>query len=133
MPYLVYHIDEIGRRKKRNVIVLRFNRAEATSLEKHRKNIEPKRKMIIEWLSKRKIKWQPCYDVFSGHIELPYDGHIYIDLSVDKKDHTYLELCKLLENEDETPKFKGVGLWILRYSDAKKNGKFYKAAMDSCV
>ena len=133
MPYLMHHIDEIARQKKRNIIFVKFTRVETISVEKHLKKIEPRRKMIIKWLSNRKIKWQPCYDVFRGHIELPYDGHLYIELSVDKRDHTYLEFCKLLENEDETPKFKGVSLWIFRYSDGRKNRKFYKEVMDSCV
>ena len=131
MVYLIHNIDQIARQKKKNVIFVKFTPAETAAVKKRLKNIETKRKMVIDWLDKRNIHWEPCFDIFDGAIAELYEGHIHIELSVDKKDQKFLELCRFLENEDETPKFEGVSLLFLRYSDAKKNGKFYKEVMDS--
>lgn len=119
-------IDAIARRMRRDVLFIEFHRVDArgklggsvAGFEWPRLTV---RQQIIEWLDKRRIKWEPC-----GHVEVPaliisYRGQIYIDLPFDRGVSAYRELEAFLGKPNGKMRISGVRLCRLRYAAALRN------------
>lgn len=126
MVELIDHIDEIGRRVKRNVIYVAFYKEDARPAKNHLRQINPDRKLLIKWLDKNQIDWLPCYDIFIGDIVSPYAGFIFIDIPADPTDSIFSNLSRFWERKVEEKKLLTATLCALKYSTAKSNGKYYK-------
>ena len=102
MAYLIHHIDEIARTKKRHVASIMFDLDFEGNIQRQLADIEEQREIITAWLSAHKIEYEPCYGFFDGSIETLYKGDLYVDLEVDLSNPAFCSLRDLLENADET-------------------------------
>ncbi len=106
MPRLIDSIDQIARRKRREVLFLKFSK---------RENDSDVRRSAIQWLNENGVPFSECFDVWDeGLIEAPYQGSLYLDLPYDKSDSLYLKIQDHFENKDESPRIVGVTLMLLR-------------------
>ena len=130
MVALLYHIDEIARRIKRDVLWVAFEYSERGSLEKMPRRLRQHRSKIITWLSKRNIRYQECYGVFDGALEEPYRGDVFVDLPLDNSNADFVALEEMLETAGGSSKIEGIVLYALPLKVARKNGRFYREVMN---
>ena len=130
MAELLYHIDEIARRKQTDVLWIAFEYDELGDWERMPRRLRQHRADIIFWLEQRKIAYEHCFGVFCGALEEPYRGNLCIDLPIDNKNKYFVALEEILENTDTSPKIEGVRFYLLSLKMARKNTKFYKESMD---
>jgi hypothetical protein len=80
MADLLYHIDEIARRKKTDVVWIAFEYEEPGNWERIPQRLRQHRAEIIFWLEQRKIPYEHCFGIFGGALESPTEA-IYVSIS----------------------------------------------------
>lgn len=106
MPELIEHIDAIARKKRRNVLCIRFHTHETAHAYDYRR--DPQRARVIQWLDDKGIAWQPCGQVASEYVMQPYRGDVYVDVSFDVSNLQFKKLQEYLENPDGTMRHSSV-------------------------
>ena len=81
MPQILKSIDQLGREKKRDVLYVFFaNPQEKSYIKDH-----PRRPEVIDFLEKNQIPYEKCYPYWhKDWIQIPYYGHLYIDIPFEK-------------------------------------------------
>jgi hypothetical protein len=130
MADLLYHIDEIARRKKTDVVWIAFEYEEPGNWERMPQRLRQHRTEIILWMEQRQIPYEHCFGVFGGALEEPYRGDLCVDLPIDKTNKYFAALEEILEHSDKSPKIDGVQFYLLSLKIARKNKKFYQDIMD---
>ena len=123
MPMIIEHIDAIARKKKRDVLLLEFTKAQhktRTEVSTHYEDIES-RKMIIEWFDANAVPWTMCGEIARENGWTSYEGQIYIDVPYDLINPTYQDVQEFLEWPDGTCRFDDVKFWILSLEMAMEN------------
>lgn len=115
-------IDAIARRLQRDVLMLVFChgraivslRSEAMDLDWQR---DPARTRLLAWLEGEGIGWQCCLPfLLDGFREVPYQGHVFIDIPNHRDDERYQRLWAKVGHAQEGE--KGVGLFVMRHATA---------------
>ncbi|MBF0160542.1 MAG: hypothetical protein HQL58_13590 [Magnetococcales bacterium] len=135
---LIYHIDAIARRLKRDVLLVTFHKPSSYLPDDEDDRLEPGeevgsfefceqhpiRMKLIDFLDSHRIEWQPCasWQVL-GLIE-SYQGQLFIDVPYHEDNEDYQKVCAFLEHTDGSPRYKNVKLWIMPLSVAIKNAHF---------
>jgi hypothetical protein len=129
MVALTYHIDEIARTRKSDVLWVAFEYPNSGSLERMPKRLRQHRAKIIFWLGQRKIYYEECFGAFDGALEEAYRGDLFVDLPVDRTNQDFIDLEAMLEQPDGSPSVPGCFLYHLPLKAARKNGRFYREVM----
>jgi hypothetical protein len=130
MAALFYHIDEIARTRKSDVLWIAFDAPKLCSLERMPKRLFQRRAKIISWLEQRKIGYEACFAFFGGALEEPYRGDLFIDLPINRSDQNFVDLQAMLEHSDGSPRVEGIFFYELPLKVARKNGRFYREVMN---
>jgi hypothetical protein len=126
MVALLYHIDEIARSRKADVVWIAFEYKAPGDWERMPKRMRQQRARIISWLEQRKVAYERCFGFFGGAIEEPYRGDLFVDLPIDRTNKNFAELEAMLEHPDTLPKFEGVRFYMLPLKEARKNRRSYQ-------
>ena len=111
MPELIQYLDEIARRKKRDVLMVSFH--ELQDLMSLDREVYAPRIEFIDFLNKHKIKWEKCAPPRSGSgWIIGYFGDIYLNIPFDQEDPGYQLVQKRLEFKNGSPRDKRI-LWYL--------------------
>ena len=130
MAELIYHIDEISRVQKRDVLWVSFEYPPPhCSIDGMPKRLSKRRNEIIFWLQQQKIYYEACFGIFSGALEEPYRGNFFVDLRLDRDDQNFVTLESMLEHTDGSSRIKGIFFFHLPLKVARKNGRFYREVM----
>jgi hypothetical protein len=124
---LLFHIDQIARVRRRNVVWIAFEYDSPGGVENMPRSMKIIRNKIVGWLEKQKISYEPCFGIFDGALEERYRGDLFVEIKVRIKDPYFIELEKIIENEDGSPKVDGVLMYILPRKIADKNSIYYKS------
>ncbi|MDA8232382.1 MAG: hypothetical protein M0006_13680 [Magnetospirillum sp.] len=119
MSRIIHHIDEIGRRKQRDVVFVAFDPGLTKGCETWTRL--PIRQQIIDWLDAEDIAWTPCAHFASENHMCVYRGQIYIDVPHDPEDPGYRKVAAYFEFPDGTMRLPGVTLYHLPLSMAMTN------------
>lgn len=115
-----YFIDEIARRKERDVIVILCGPpSEATQAEVEA--VGRVRDLIVVWLAARQINWEPCFGYYSGDVAERYAGHMFVDVPYSMQHPDFVALHRLLTNEDGSGRTVGISLGVCRLHSAVRN------------
>ncbi len=98
MPQLIRAIDEIAREKQRDVIFVQFHNFATGFVGDYRKNSS--RGVIIKWLDENDIWHCPCGGFDSGSIVDGYGGELYVDVTIDHNDSSFIRLLDLFSDEE---------------------------------
>jgi hypothetical protein len=120
LPQLIEHIDAIARKKRRDVLSVRFHPSFPDFLSYDYKR-DSERQRVIAWLDAQGIPWQPCGDVADEARMMPYVGEVYVDLPFDPADPNFRKLQTYLENPDGTMRHPEVIFMCLPLEKAMKN------------
>jgi hypothetical protein len=128
MPQLIDHIDQIARKKQRDVLFLEFHpesmstfRMSDNESESYCYENDKVRDEIIKHIKKLNIPWTPCAQIASPGSMSAYLGQIYIDVPYDKKLPLYQVLQKYLEYSDGSMRFSSIRFCYLPLEMAMKN------------
>lgn len=127
MPQLIEFIDAIARKKKRDVLFIRFsapldhgcNLDEAPETWDWRSSTM--RQAVIAWLDENQIGWCPCGDVANENCMMSYAGQIYVDAPFDDTNQAYQQLVGHLEDLDGSMRLPGVLFCALELHVAMRN------------
>jgi hypothetical protein len=100
MPQLLPHIDQIARKKQRNVLTVEFHDDDSRSNIDYQYN--ESRETVIAWLTANDIPHYPCGQYASETRMMAYRGQIYIDVPFDESDERFQRVVAFLENSDGT-------------------------------
>lgn len=120
-------IDAIARHLQRDVLMLVFCHGRAiVSLRSEAMQLpwetDPARARLLAWLEQEGIAWQCCLPfLLDGFHEVPYQGHIFIDIPIQPDDAHYQRLLARLNNTHEDGVEDGVGLFVMRHATALQN------------
>lgn len=121
MARLIEHSDAIARRKQRAVLMLEFHPEQWDEMFRYEYESDSMRSMVIEWLNKQHIPWEPCGEFASETTIMPYLGQVFLDISFDEACPGYLKLQEYLEHPDGSTRFENVRFCYLTLEDAMKN------------
>lgn len=119
MPVAIFHIDQIARKKQRDVLYVEFSR-ELTDRYGDCKDL-PIRQEIVRWLNSQGIAWLPCAHFASEHYMESYCGQIYLEVPFDERDEDYKKLIGFFEKPDGTMRIPGVTLCYVPLEAAMRN------------
>ena len=130
MPVLIEHIDEIARKKRRDVLFVRFNDPETqisgwptlTRSRVHWREL-PIRQSLIAWLDSNQIDWDLCGPIANVNGMPGYGGQIYIDVPFDPNLPECQSVLNFLEFPDGTFRFPEAELCCLRLETAMLNAE----------
>ena len=129
MPQLIEHIDAIGRKKQRDVLMLEFHPEWKLSIrnddgaesESYNYEKDKVRDEILENLNKLNVPWFECATYASTNMMCSYQGQIYIDVPYDENFPLYQVLQEYLEFPDGSIRFPSVKFLCLTLECCMKN------------
>ena len=123
MPQIIDHIDAIARKKKRDVLLVRFSDPDQFffCLDEE-PEAKAERAAFIAHLEANGIAWLACADIaYDDGMVLGYQGQIYVDLPYDEADPVYRVVADYLETPDGELRRPGVSFWLMTLAAAMKN------------
>ena len=113
MPQLIMYIDEIARRKQRDVIYIEFQNRETGVRLDYRLN--PSRTAILDLFDANGIPYCECGGIASDIGLESYQGQIYADVPFDKGSPSFRTVVRLLTlaktlAEDQEPQLRHLSL-----------------------
>ncbi|MEI7839032.1 MAG: hypothetical protein WCJ11_00855 [Methylococcaceae bacterium] len=129
MPRLIEHIDAIGRKKQRDVLMLEFHpefkfhigNDDEEESESYDYRKDKTRAEILENLIKLNIPWVKCATYASTNMMSSYQGQIYIDVPYDENLPIYQILQEYLEFSDGSIRFPSVKFLCLTLECCMQN------------
>lgn len=130
MPQLIISIDEIARRKQRDVIYVEFQNTEPGDRLDYR--LDPSRNAIFDLFTANGIPYFECGEFASDTGLASYRGQIYIDVPFDEDNPLFTNAVRLLTlvktlAKDQTPQ-----LFLLSLSNAMKNAHHDETEFSLC-
>ncbi|TLS78353.1 hypothetical protein FE236_00960 [Mariprofundus erugo] len=108
MSVCVQSIDQIGREKSRDVLMVTFTPPGTSNHAYTHDRFDWEqcntRNEFIAWLESHQVDYRWCYGFWSdGLLSAPYQGHIFIDVPHDKKNEQYKLLDAWFPDDEHYP------------------------------